>query len=119
MMLEKPVLLYDHACGRCRKFAALVRALNWGGRIEVADLDGSRAEELLPHLSRWERLSTLRFLTPGGGHFTASAATAELFAHLPLTGLAWRSARRVFPRLRHGVSYLYDRVAQARSCNKV
>ncbi len=118
-MFERPVLLYDDACGRCRIFAGLVRALNWRGRVEIAALDSPRAEALLPELTRWDRLSTLRFLTPAGGHFTASEATAVLFEHLPLTGTVWRIMRRAFPRIRHAVSYLYNLAAQTRSCRKV
>ena len=116
MTLTRPILLYDDACGRCRRFAMLVRALNLGARVEVAVLDGPRAEALLPHLSRFERLEAMRFLTPAGAHFTAAEAASELFAWLASTAWAWRPLRRGLPFLRGAVRWLYGQAEQTRKC---
>jgi predicted DCC family thiol-disulfide oxidoreductase YuxK len=113
-MLPRPVLLYDHDCGRCRRFAALARALNWGGRVEFAALDSPRAEALLPDLSRWERLSALRFVEPGGARHEAAEAVSALFASLPATGWAWRRLRRVVPGA--AVRRAYAAAARGRAC---
>ncbi len=118
MMLERPVLLYDHHCGRCTRFAALARALNIG-RVEFASLDSGRAEALLPDMSRYDRLAALRFLTPAGGHFTGAEATSELFAHLGATGWLWRALRRLIPGARPAVRLAYGVVAQTRTCERV
>ncbi len=116
MKPERPILLFDDACGRCRRFAALVRALNWGGRVELAPLEGPRAEALLPDMTLYQRLDALRFLTPEGGHFTAAEATSELFARLASTGWAWRPLRAALPGLRSAVRWLYGHAAQTRKC---
>lgn len=116
MNLDRPILLFDDACGRCRRFAALVRALNWGGRVEIGALESARAEALLPELTLFQRLEALRFLTPEGGHFTAAEATSELFARLLATGWVWRPLRRALPAMTAAVRWLYARVAQNRKC---
>jgi predicted DCC family thiol-disulfide oxidoreductase YuxK len=116
MTIDRPILLYDDACGRCRRFAALVRALNWGGRIEVGALESDRAAALLPDMTLFQRLEALRFLTPEGGHFTAAEATSELFTRLLPTGWAWRPMRATLPGLRAAVRWLYAHAAQTRKC---
>jgi len=116
MKIERPILLFDDACGRCRRFAALVRVLNWGGRVEIDALESARAEALLPEMTLFQRLEALRFLTPEGGHFTAADATSELFAHLTSTGWAWRPLRAVVPGLKSAVRWAYGHVAQTRKC---
>lgn len=116
MTLDRPILLFDDACGRCRRFAALVRVLNWGGRVEIAALESPRAEALIPEMSLFQRLEALRFLTPDGRRFEAAEATSELFAHLASTGWAWRPIRTVAPGIQRAVRWLYGRVAQTRKC---
>ena len=118
MTIERPVLLYDHLCGRCSRFAALARVLNFG-RVEFASLDSLRGEALLPDMSRYDRLAALRFLTPSGGHFTAAEATSELFAHLGATGWLWRSLRRLIPGARPAVRLAYGFAAQTRTCERL
>ena len=118
MNLERPILLYDDQCGRCRRFAALARMLNLG-RVDFASLDSPRAEALLPGLERFDRLSALRFLTPDGSHFTASEATNELFATLGATGWIWRLLRRMIPGTRPAVRLAYAFAAQTRTCERV
>ena len=118
-MGNRPVLLYDHQCRRCSQFAALARALNWGGRVEFASLDSTRAEALLPEMSFFDRLAALRFLTPAGGHFTAAEATSELFATLGATGWLWRPLRRLIPGARPAVRLAYGFAAQTRTCERV
>src|SRR5262245_461274 len=118
-MISRPVLLYDDLCVRCTRFAALARALNWGGRVEFAPLDGPRAEALLPGMSRYDRLLALRFLTPAGGHFTAAAATSHLFATPGATAWAWRPLRAAVPATRRFVSWLYSHAEQTRDCEIV
>ena len=116
MKLDRPVLLFDDACGRCRRFAALVRILNWGGRVEIGALESSRAEALLPDMTLFQRLEALRFLTPEGGHFMAAEATSELFARLASTGWAWRPLRATVPGIKAAVRWLYGHAAQTRKC---
>jgi len=116
MNLDRPILLFDDACGRCRRFAALVRALNWGGRVEIGALESPRAEALLPDLTLFQRLEALRLLTPEGGHFMGADATSELFARLASTGWAWRPLRRAIPGIMSAVRWLYSHVAQNRKC---
>lgn len=118
MTLQRPILLYDDLCSRCRRFAALARFLNLG-RVDFASLDSELAEALLPELSRFDRLSALRFLTPDGAQFTASEATNELFATLGMTGWLWRALRRVIPGARPAVRMAYAFAAQTRTCERV
>ena len=118
-MNDHAVLLYDHLCGRCTRFARLARALNWGGGVEFASLDSARAEALLPGMTRYDRLLALRFLTPDGGQFTAAEATSELFATLGATGWLWRPLRAAVPALRGAVRWLYSHAAQTRTCERV
>ncbi len=118
-MGNRPVLLYDHQCRRCSRFAALARALNWGGRVEFASLDSARAEALLPGMSFYDRLSALRFLAADGAQFTAADATSELFATLGATGWLWRPLRRLIPGARPAVRLAYSFAAQTRTCERV
>lgn len=117
MEIARPVLLYDDACTRCRRFAALVRAIDLGAGVELASLDSPRAEALLPGMSRWDRLLKMRLLTPDGGHFTAADAASELFARLLPTGWIWRPARRFLPAARSLAARAYARAERTRTCD--
>lgn len=113
-MKTRNVFLYDDACRRCRRFGALVRALDVTRRMELVTVDSPRAEALLPGMSRWDRLSAIRFLAADGRRFERAEAVSELFAVLPLTGWAWRPARALVPALGSAVRALYARASARR-----
>lgn len=102
------VLLYDGACGMCRRFAGRVKALDAENRVELVTLQDAHREGRTLGLDDATFWVTPHLRLPDGTVRSGAALLEPLFARLPLAvPAAW--AFRHVPGA-HGVAaWLYAR----------
>lgn len=114
--LVRGTLVYDTDCSTCSRFARAVRALDFGGRIQLASLHDRQMEgRLRPQLGRAFDQSFHLILEPEGRVLSGEAALRDLARLLP-----WVRpfAEVVFglPGLRRLPPALFAWAARGRAC---
>jgi predicted DCC family thiol-disulfide oxidoreductase YuxK len=84
------LLLFDGACGLCRRSVAAVRLLDWRHRVRLRDVarDWDAVHRDYPALRREDCLTEMHLVTPGGRVAAGFDAFRELARVLPLGWLA-------------------------------
>jgi predicted DCC family thiol-disulfide oxidoreductase YuxK len=81
--MERAVLVYDGACGFCRRSLELVLRWDRRGRLRPLALQDPEAHELLGGLPEAERLASWHLVTVDGAVHSAGAAFPPLLRLLP------------------------------------
>jgi len=84
------LLVYDDACGLCRKFAALAQKWDVRGKLKEVGFSDPRIRSYAPGLSLEKLRESFHLILPQGQVFTGAEAVPYLFRLLPGGGpFAW------------------------------
>jgi predicted DCC family thiol-disulfide oxidoreductase YuxK len=77
------VLLYDAACGFCRRSVARILGWDRQGRLRPVVLQDPEADELLPGMDLEQRMASWHLVAPDGTVYSGGAVVPPLMRLLP------------------------------------
>jgi predicted DCC family thiol-disulfide oxidoreductase YuxK len=102
------MVLYDEDCGLCQWLLAGLLRWDRPRRLCPLALQSQEASELLPELTREERMASWHLISPDGERRSAGAALAPLLRLLPAGRLPAAALRRAPGLAEHGYRWVAD-----------